>query len=156
MVGYVTPLEIMNIELSRRPFGMVFLVGSLLSIQGFVSLHGQVSINGQATIEDGYTTISNQTQLSGNGHGNVLASMRYSQGANRLNLMLAGRAYNNAIILFIDAKPGGVSRIRPDQIQNYPGGEQDFINFLALTEDEGMTFEDGFQPEMAIRIFGDE
>ena len=121
-------------------------------------LLAEVTIDGNATTEELYTTLGGtQTEVSNVGtNSNVLASMRYVAEANTLNLAITGRATNHAIILFIDAKPGGVSRITPNLIATQLGGEHEFINKLALSESEGLTFEDGFEPEMAIRIFGAE
>ncbi len=115
-----------------------------------------VTVDGNAAVADAYTTLHTQIRESGYGNGNVLASVRYVQTGNTLNLIITGRATNNAILLFIDAKGGGVSRITPNLISTQPGGEQDFINLLALSDTEGMTFENGFVPETAIRIFGDD
>jgi hypothetical protein len=120
-------------------------------------LLAEVTTDGNATTEELYTTLgSTQTEPSNVGQGNVLASMRYVAEANTLNLAITGRATNHAMILFIDAKPGGVTRITPNLIATQQGGEHEFINKLALSETEGLTFEDGFEPEIAIRIFGSE
>jgi hypothetical protein len=66
----------------------------------------------------------------------------------------------NSIILFIDSKAGGVSRITDTQIayvdpnQEPAETEEYYINQLAIDDVEGMTFEDGFLPDIAIRIGG--
>jgi hypothetical protein len=122
------------------------------------SLHSQVTIDGNAASGENYVTLgATQTQVSNaGGNTNVLASMRCVAETNTLNLGICGRADNHAIILFIDAKPGGVTRITPDLIDFQAGGEHEFINKLAQDGDVGLTFETGFEPELAIRIFGDE
>lgn len=147
----------MNSKLSLPPCGFrsFFFYGVLAATAP--SLVAQVVIDGNAN-EASYLTLgTTQTQVSNaGGNSTVLASIRSIASANTLHLGICGRATNHAIILFIDAKPGGVNRITPDLIDVQPGGEHEFINKLAQDGDVGLTFESGFIPETAIRIFGDE
>ncbi len=139
-------------------------VSAIATLCGILSLAATppsegVVIDGNASTGDSYTALASpfiQVRESGFGNQNVLANLRHVQTGNTLNLVIAGRATNYAILLFIDAKAGGVNRITPNLIAPQPGGEEVHINKLALDADQGMTFETGFLPEMAIRIFGDE
>jgi hypothetical protein len=111
--------------------------------------------DGSAGAGEGYVTRHVQVQPSGTTQS-ALANLRSVQVHDNLHLFLAGRATNEAVILFIDAKPGGVTRITPNLISTQPGGEEVYINRLATSPTEGMAFESGFQPETAIRIYGNE
>jgi hypothetical protein len=121
------------------------------------SLHGTVVIDGTANSGESYVNLgATQTQSSYIDNSVVLASIRYFKAANTLNLAICGRATNTAILVFIDAVPGGVTRITPNLIAPQTGEEHEFINKLAFDETVGLTFESGFTPETAIRIFGNE
>jgi hypothetical protein len=111
--------------------------------------------DGTAGAGEGYVTQHVQIQPSGTTQS-ALANLRSVQVHDNLHLFLAGRATNEAVILFIDAKPGGVTRITPNLISTQTGGEEVYINRLATSPSEGMAFEAGFVPELAIRIYGNE
>lgn len=64
------------------------------------------------------------------------------------------RVTDHAIILFVDAKPGGVNRITPSLIAAQPNGEEACINRLASDATHGMTFGSGFLPDLAILVNG--
>lgn len=113
------------------------------------------AVDGSVGVGEGYTVQHVQTQESGDA-SNALANLRSMQVGNHLHLFLAGRANDSAIILFIDAKSGGVNRITPGLIAAQPGGEEVYINRLASSPTAGMAFELGFEPELAIRIYGNE
>ncbi len=115
----------------------------------------QVVVDGAVGAGEPYVTNHVQVQPSGT-TATALANLRSAQVGDNLHLFMAGRATNEAVILFIDAKPGGVTRITPDLISAQPGGEEVYINRLATSPTVGMTFEDGFEPELAIRIYGNE
>ena len=111
--------------------------------------------DGTAGAGEGYVTQHVQVQPSGTTQS-ALANLRSVQVHDHLHLFLAGRATDEAVILFIDAKPGGVTRITPNLIATQPGGEEVYINRLATSPTSGMAFENGFEPELAIRIYGNE
>ena len=103
--------------------------------------------------ETEYTQLAVQAQTSNWGTNNALANIYTAQTGKLLNLFVAGRADGNAIIIFIDSSPGaGVSSITNDLIRS--GGSESDLNHLAPDAGTGMTFEDGFQPDYAIRIYG--
>jgi len=77
-----------------------------------------------------------------------LANLYAKQQGGTLHLQLSGKASGNAVLLFIDSKSGGANVIANNQITS--GNEPDKINNL-----NGMTFEAGFSPDYALRIYGD-
>lgn len=105
-----------------------------------------------STNETEYAQLALQTNTSGWGSGNAIANIYAADTGKLLNVMIAGRANGNAIILFIDSKTGGVSSISNNLIQS--GGYEGDINNLAPGSGTGMTFESGFEPDMAIRVYG--
>ena len=75
------------------------------------------------------------------------------QDGNTLAIHLAARVNARGIILFIDSKSGGRTFISKPLITF--GGEENYINNLGIDAVSGMTFESGFTPDYAIRIYGD-
>jgi hypothetical protein len=112
----------------------------------------QVTVDGVRDVGEGYLEIAVQDQTTNWGAGNSLANIHAEQTTKLLNLFVSGRANGNAIIVFVDSKPGGVSFIRNNLIQS--GGFEADINNLGETDSAGMTFETGFEPDYAIRVFG--
>lgn len=121
----------------------------------FAWLHAEVVVDGNALAGDGYTTIATQAHATAWSQ-NALGNLRCVQVRNTLHVFIAGRVGNNAMILFVESKAGGVNRITPNLINPQSNGEEAYINQLALNESQGMTFESGFNPNMAIRIYGNE
>ena len=124
-----------------------------LGLASFLNLsaHAQITVDG--TKEAAYgSPLSTQT-LTGWGSNNSLASLSAVQQGGSLFVFLAGRPQGNAFILFIDSKPGGVTFIPNNLITS--GDEQGAINNFGSSASAGMTFESGFQPDYAIRIYGD-
>lgn len=111
-----------------------------------------VTVDGQLNGGESYTQQAVQTIPSGWGANNTLAAIHTVQDGNSLAVFVAGRAEGNAILLFIDSKPGGVSFIPNNLITS--GGEEHTINNLGTSASAGFTFEDGFQADYAIRIWG--
>ncbi len=95
-------------------------------------------------------TVSNWSD--GGGAHEALANIHAAQDGNDLALHLAARVTNRSILFFIDSKTGGRTFI-PNNLINY-GGEENYINNLGSSSSAGMTFETGFTPDYAIRIFG--
>lgn len=124
------------------------------------SLHAAVVVDGTAAPGDGYTTLHVQTNATNLDNRNALVNFRAVQEEDLLNIFLAGvvDGGGNSFLLFIDSKPGGISRISPSQIAildlEGDGTEEGYINSLGVSEEEGMTFENGFLPDYAIRIGG--
>ena len=139
-------------------------VSAIATLCGILSLAATppsegVVIDGNASPSDGYAALTTPfTQVWESGSSlNALANLRYVQSGDTLHLFIAGRANDKAILLFIDSKTGvGVNRITPNLINSQPGGAETFINRLALDATHGMTFETGFNPDLAIRIYGNE
>jgi hypothetical protein len=110
--------------------------------------------------ESGYTVRAVQSIQSSGGQENVLANLHSAVTAANLRLFIGGRArFDNAILLFIDSKAGGVpldGQGRPfipnNLIQSAEFGSM--INHLGASATEGMRFENGFRPDYAIRIQG--
>ncbi len=95
---------------------------------------------------EGYTLLHTQATSSAWGDQS-LANLYAKQQGGTLYLQLSGKADGNAVLLFIDSKSGGANVIANNQITS--GNEPDKINNLA-----GHTFETGFAPDYALRIYG--
>jgi hypothetical protein len=125
-----------------------------LGLASFFTHHSHAQITVDGTREAGYgTALSVQSLTSAWGTANTLASLSAVQQGGSLYIFLAGRAENNAFILFIDSKPGGITFVPNNLIAG--GGEENSINNFGSSATSGMTFESGFQPDFAIRIFGE-
>jgi hypothetical protein len=134
------------IQRSTAGLGAALLLSS-------ASIQAAVTVDGVRDGSDiGYAEVTVQAHNSAWGGGNTLANMHAAQTDKLLNLFIAGRANDNAIILFIDSKPGGGTTITKDLIRS--GDLEVDINHLAPDSGTGMTFESGFQPDHAIRIYG--
>lgn len=138
-------------SISQSPGG---LLAVLLAAAAIPSSHATITVDGtrDAVNETEYSELSLQSITSGWGANNAIANLHAAQTGKLLNLFIAGRADGNAIILFIDSKSGGVSNITNNLIRS--GGLESDINNLATSSSTGMTFESGFQPDHAIRIYG--
>ena len=123
-----------------------------------LALHAAVNIDGSATALEGYATLHVQTNATNLDNRNALVNIRSVQDGDLLNTFLGGvvDGGGNSILLFIDSKPGGISKIGPNQIayldEEGDTTQEDYINRLAPNEEEGMTFEIGFLPDYAIRV----
>lgn len=125
-----------------------------LCLASSATLLHAVDVNGIWEATDGYTELAVQATTSNWGGGNTLANLHATQDGSRLAVFLGGRSNGNGIILFIDSKSGGASTIASNQITS--GGEEYTINNLGPAgSDAGMTFENGFTPDYAVRIYGD-
>ena len=103
------------------------------------------------TTEAGY--IEQSVQVNSNENFNLLANLHTAVTDANLRVFLGGRVDGgNAILLFIDSKAGGVSKIPNNLITS--GDLPAAINNLGTSPSNGMTFESGFQPDYAIRIQG--
>jgi hypothetical protein len=111
-----------------------------------------VTVDGFRGEEEGYGPPLVQETTSNWGEGNTLAGISAVPSGGALNVFLAGSAQGNAIILFIDSRPGGQSFI-PNNLINQ-GGEENTINSLGSSETAGLTFEAGFAADYAVRIWG--
>lgn len=119
------------------------------------SAHAAVAVDGIRNGAEAYASLATQSTTSNWSEGGqeALASLHAVQDGNTLALHLAARVNNRSIILFIDSKSGGQTFI-PKPLITF-GGEQDQINNLGTDALVGMTFESGFTPDHAVRIFGD-
>lgn len=105
--------------------------------------------------ETEYSQLEVQSYDSSFGTVNTLANIHTAQTGKFLNLFAAGSLNDNAIIIFIDSKSGGVDNITNDLIRS--GGFESDINNLGTSETSGMSFETdgtGFSPDYAIRVYG--
>jgi hypothetical protein len=95
-----------------------------------------------------------QTTPTSWGNDNFLANLYAARSAaDTIHLMIGGSvSYGNTILLFIDSKPGGVTFIPNNLITS--GGEEAYINNLGSSPTSGLTFESGFEPDYAIRVYG--
>ena len=124
-----------------------------LGLASFLNLNSHAQITVDGTKEAAYgSPLSTQT-LTGWGANNSLASLSAVQQGGSLFVFLAGRPQGNAFILFVDSKPGGVTFIPNNLITG--GGEESSINNFGSSASAGMTFETGFEPDYAIRIYGE-
>lgn len=117
--------------------------------------HAGVTVDGTRNVGEGYVLLANQATVSNwtDGGQEALANIYAVQDGNDLAVQLAARVQNRGIILFIDSRAGGRTFI-PNNLINY-GGEENNINNLGTDSANGMTFETGFEPDYAIRIYGD-
>jgi hypothetical protein len=129
-------------------------INAALIVSSAIPATAAITVDGtrDTGTETEYTEKAVQTQTTGWGTGNAIANLHSVQSGKLLNLFIAGRANGNAIILFIDSKSGGVSNLTNDLIRS--GGFESDINNLGTSNSAGMTFESGFQPDYAIRIYG--
>jgi len=116
------------------------------------SSHAVITVDGTKDADYG-NPLSVQAVTSNWGGNNTLASLSAVQQGSALYVFLAGRPQGNAFILFIDSKPGGIPFVPNNLIAS--GGDEYCINNLGTSSSAGMTFESGFQPDYAIRIYGD-
>ncbi len=138
-----------SISIYRRSGG---LIAAFLATAALASATITVDGTRNAGIETEYSALSVQGITSNWGNNNALANIHAAQVGKMLNLFIAGRADGNAFTLFIDSKAGGVSTITNDLIRS--GGFESDLNHFAPDSGTGMTFETGFQPDYAIRIYG--
>lgn len=156
--GAESDFRVMNFQKINK--GWTRLAGCLLTAGWMTAgTNAAVSIDGSATVGDGYTTLHVQQNATSGDSRNALVNFRSVQDGDLLNVFLGGvvDGSGNSIILFIDSKAGGVSRITDTQItvvDENDNTEEYYINQFAIDDTEGMTFENGFLPDIAIRIGG--
>ncbi len=112
-----------------------------------LSTSAHAAIDGTDDGAEGYSVAATQAHAPAWGNSNFLGNVRTVQDGTNLNVLLAGKPDNNALLLFIDSAPGGFNTISGSQISS--GGEEFTINNLS-----GFTFETGFDADFAVRIFG--
>jgi hypothetical protein len=127
---------------------------AFLCIAAVSSSVAAVTVDGNFNTGDEteYSLLENQVHSPAWGNGNHVSNIQSAVTGKILNLFVGGRANGNGIIIFIDSKAGGVSTITNDLIRS--GGFESDINNLAPDSGTGMTFESGFQPDLAIRVYG--
>ncbi|MFN0127490.1 MAG: hypothetical protein ACKV19_12475, partial [Verrucomicrobiales bacterium] len=114
---------------------------------------GEVIIDGLRGEDEGYGPPLVQETATNWGEGNTLANLSAAASGGLLKVFIGGSAQNNAIILFIDSKPGIGQSIIPNNLIKQ-GGEEYTINNLGSSGTAGLTFETGFGADYAVRIFG--
>lgn len=129
-------------------YSAIFTMSTLSAVQAQVTVDGVR--NGSDT---GYTERAVQQTATGWGNENALANLHTAQDGSNLAVFIAGKPQGNAILLFIDSKPGGVTFIPKPLINS--GGEEETINNLGSSPTTGMTFESGFEPDYVVRVYGD-
>ena len=128
-------------------------LASALAFAAVGITHAQVVIDGSLDVGEGYEELAVQTVASNWGANNHLSNIHAVQDGDELAIFIGGRADGNAIILFLDTGgPGGMEFIPNNLITS--GGEEGTINNFGSSDTEGMTFEEGFTPNMAFRVFG--
>ncbi len=131
-------------------------VAAICSLFALATTHAAVVVDGIRDGGESYSLLANQLTTSnwndGGGH-EALANIHAVQDGNTLAVHLAARVSARAIILFIDSKSGGRTFI-PKPLITF-GGEASTIDNLGTDAVSGMTFESGFTPDYAIRIYGD-
>ncbi|RYD17190.1 MAG: hypothetical protein EOP88_27895, partial [Verrucomicrobiaceae bacterium] len=139
-------------SLHRRTVGTLAAIAAALG----TAAHAQeVTVDGARDVfgPEGYTLLHTQTTATNwTGPSQSLANIYAKQEAGSLYLHIAGKVEGNACILFIDSKPGGVGFIRNNLITS--GGEEGSINNMGNSATAGLTFENGFEPDYAVRIYG--
>jgi hypothetical protein len=137
------------------------LAGTIISLFGILlaCAQAQVTVDGIRNGGEGYVLRANQSIISNwneagiaNNEHEALANIHAVQDDGDLAVHIAARVKNRGILLFIDSRGGGRSFI-PNPLINF-GGEGQYINNLGTNGLSGMTFEDDFEADYAIRIFG--
>ncbi|MEM1085774.1 MAG: hypothetical protein AAGI48_16825 [Verrucomicrobiota bacterium] len=123
------------------------IVGGVLLTTSLTHSPALAAIDGTDDGTEGYATLSTQVHAPAWGNGNFLGNVKAVQDSANLNVILSGKVDNNALLFFIDSKPGGINSIANNTITS--GGEEFTINNL-----DGFTFETGFDADFAVRIFG--
>jgi hypothetical protein len=143
-----------SIKLKSIPIRLGAVHAALLAISTIQSTRASISVDGVLDVgfEPEYAAAAVQATEAGWGASNVLANIHAGQDGSKLGLFVSGVASNNAILLFIDSKAGGLNFIPNNLISS--GGEEYTINNLGTSDTAGMTFEAGFNPDYAIRIYG--
>jgi hypothetical protein len=130
------------------------LYAALFTLAALGAAKAQITVDGVRDGSDtGYTERAVQQTTTGWGNDNALANLHTAQDGANLAVFIAGKPQGNAILLFIDSKPGGVSFIPKPLINS--GGEENTINNLGTSPTAGLTFEPGFEPDFVVRVFGD-
>jgi hypothetical protein len=125
----------------------------ILALAGVFPAGAAIDIDGTRSVgETDYTALHVQAHTSAWGPANTLANIHSAQTGKLLNLFIGGRAAGNAVLLFIDSKAGGISSITRSTIAS--GGLETDLNNLAPESGTGLTFENDFQPDFAIRVYG--
>ncbi len=142
-----------------KPKTFAFATGATMIALGFYSpLSAAVTVDGVRNVAESYVEQAVQQTTTAWGADNALANLNAVQNNNDLFVHLAAKATDNAIIIFIDSKAGGINFIANNTIAS--GGEEFTINSLGSSASAGMTFETGFLADYALRIYingaGDE
>lgn len=131
-------------------------IAAITAALGLAAHAQEVTVDGTRDVfgPEGYTLLHTQTTPTNwTGTPNQsLANIYAKQEAGTLFLHIAGKVDGNACIVFIDSKPGGVGFIRNNLITS--GGEEGSINNMGNSPTAGLTFENGFEPDYAVRIYG--
>jgi len=109
-----------------------------------------VTVDGVRDADEYDAALHVQTETTTWGENNTLANIHVKQEGGTLNVFLGGRTWDNAFLLFIDSKPGGNNFIPNNLIAD--GGDAYQINNLGSDATSGMTFEEGFEPDYAVRV----
>ena len=116
------------------------------------STHSAVTVDGTRDADYGTTALSLQVHASTWGGNNTLANCFALQESSKLNLFLGGRAWGNAMVIFIDSKSGGLTSISSNTLSSVGDNYQvnNFGGFLSP-----FVFETGFTADYMLRIYGD-
>jgi len=122
------------------------------------SAQAQIAVDGTKDAGYGTAPISVQVHESAWGGNNTLANCFALQESSKLNLFLGGQVGGNAIVIFMDSKPGGLNTISSDTLApavgNTPTNDNYQVNnfggFLAP-----FVFETGFGADYMLRIYGE-
>jgi|GEM_PF-2647581 len=135
------------------PCGAGGLSAALLAAFSLTSSAQTVSVDGIRDDSEGYTLLHTQaTPSNWDGGAQTLANLYAKQESGSLFYHLASKANGNAVIIFLDTKPGGVNFISNNLIT--AGGDENAIDNLGFSTTAGLTFESGFNADYAIRIYG--
>jgi hypothetical protein len=143
-----------SMKLKSIPIRMSAMCAASIALTSNPAAFASITVDGvfDTGFEPEYTTVVVQSIETGWGTSNVLANIRAGQDGSRLGLFVSGVASNNSILLFIDSKAGGLNYVPNNLITS--GGEEGTINNLGTSASAGMTFEAGFNPDYAVRIYG--
>ncbi len=127
---------------------------ALVLTSAIPTAHAAIAVDGSRNTldETDYTERAVQATATNWGPSNSIANLHTAQAGSDLAVFVGGRVWGNSIILFIDSKTGGNSFIPNNLIVS--GGDEAAINRCGTSPTSGLTFETGFNPDYAIRIFG--
>jgi hypothetical protein len=118
--------------------------------------HAQITVDGTRDVLYGTTALSVQVHPSAWGGGNALSNCYAHQEGVSLNLFLGGSVSDNAMVIFIDSKAGGLNSISSTTLAPAVNNTSTSDNYQVnnLGGINPFVFESGFNADYMIRVYG--